>query len=54
MHKSMVFTYGFIPSSLVLLSSISLFNNNTVTMAQGYDRYGESPYGQYSTYDKKY
>ena len=54
MHKSMVLTFGFLANSLVILSAMPLFNNNTVAMAQGYDRYGESSYSQYPTYDKKY
>src|SRR5215208_5642505 len=55
MHKS-VFTFGLLASSLVMLSAIPLFNNNnnTVAMAQEYDKYRDSYYSQYPTDDKKY
>ena len=54
MHKS-IFTFGLLASLLVMLSVMSLLNNNTVAMAQGYDdRYGDSYYSQYPTDDKKY
>jgi hypothetical protein len=55
MHKS-VFTFGLLASSLVMLSAIPLFNNNnnTVAMAQEYDKYRDSSYSQYPTDDKKY
>src|SRR5215208_634342 len=55
MHKS-VFTFGLLASSLVMLSAIPLFNNNnnTVAMAQEYDKYQDSYYSQYPTDDKKY
>src|SRR5688500_18805678 len=50
-----VFTFGFLLSSLVMLSVIPLLNNNTEAMAQGYDIYKEnSYYSQYPTDDKKY
>jgi hypothetical protein len=56
MHKSTVFNFGLLASSLVMLSVMPLFsNNNTVAMAQGYDNnYGYSSYSQYPTDDKKY
>jgi hypothetical protein len=57
MHKSRVFTFGLLASSLVMLSAMPLFssNNNNVAMAQGYDNYGDnSYYSQYPTDDKKY
>jgi hypothetical protein len=48
-----VFTFGFLLSSLVMLSAIPLLNNNTEAMAQGYDIYKEnSYYSQYPTDDK--
>ena len=60
MHKS-VFTSALLASSLVMLTAISLLNNNsflsnTVAMAQGYDDnyYGDNSYSQYPTDDKKY
>ena len=49
----MIFRFGFLASSLVMLSAMPLFNNNMVVMAQGYDKYGESSSSQYSNYDKK-
>ena len=56
MHKSTVFNFGLLASSLVMLSVMPLFsNNNTVAMAQGYDNNsGYSSYSQYPTDDKKY
>ena len=39
-------------SSLVMLSAIPIFNNNTVAMAQGYNT--DSYYSKYPTDDKKY
>ena len=55
MHKSVI-TFGFLASSLVMLSMMPLFNNNnnTVAMAQEYDKYGDSSYSQYPTDDNKY
>ena len=38
MHKSL-FTFGLLGSSLVMLAVMPLLNNNTVAMAQGYDKY---------------
>ena len=46
-----VFTFGFLLSSLVMLSAIPIFNNNAA-LAQGY--YDDSYYSQYPTEDKKY
>ena len=62
MHKSvrLVFTFGLLMSSLVMLAVMPLFsNNNTVAMAQGYgydNYYGDNNgyYSQYPTDDKKY
>ena len=52
MHKS-ILTFGFLASSLIMLSAMPLFNNNAA-FAQGYDTYGDSSYSQYPTDDKKY
>ena len=53
--KKSVFTFGLLLSSLVMLSAIPLLNNNnTIAMAQEYDKYGDSSYSQYPTDDKKY
>jgi len=55
MHKS-ILTFGLLASSLVMLTVMPLFNNNTSAMAQGYDDnyYGDSSsYSQYPTNDKK-
>jgi hypothetical protein len=53
--KKSVFTFGLLASSLVMLSAIPLLNNNnTVAMAQEYDKYRDSYYSQYPTDDKKY
>jgi hypothetical protein len=55
MHKKSVFTFVLMTSSLVMLSMMPLFkNNNTVAMAQEYDKYRDSYYSQYPTDDKKY
>ena len=57
MHKSVLFTFGLLASSLVMLSAMPLLNNNNnAAMAQGYDDnyYGDSSYSQYPTDDKKY
>ncbi|HYJ00809.1 MAG TPA: hypothetical protein VEW92_01225 [Nitrososphaeraceae archaeon] len=54
MHKKSILTFGFLLSSLVMLSAIPLLNNNTVAMAQEYGKYGDSHYSQYPTDDKKY
>ena len=55
MHKS-IFTFGFLLSSMVMLSVMPLFNNSisNTAMAQGYDKYVDSTYSQYPTDDKKY
>jgi Collagen triple helix repeat (20 copies) len=56
MHKSTVFTFVLLASSLVMLAIVP-FLNNTQAMAQGYDNnyYGDSnSYSQYPTDDKKY
>jgi hypothetical protein len=53
--KKSVYTFGLLASSLVMLSVMPLFNNNnTVAMAQEYDKYRDSYYSQYPTDDKKY
>ena len=49
-----MFTFGFLLSSLVMLSAMPLFNNNNAAFAQGYETYGDSSYSQYPTDDKKY
>jgi len=56
MHKSVVATFGFLLSSLVMLAVMPLFNNNVsnIVMAQEYDKYRDSYYSQYPTDDKKY
>jgi collagen triple helix repeat protein len=54
MYKS-VFTFGLLANSLVMLAVMPLFNNNnTVAMAQEYDKYRDSSYSQYPTDDNKY
>jgi hypothetical protein len=56
-NKKSVLSFGFLMSSLVMLSTIPIFNNNntnTVAMAQEYDKYRDSYYSQYPTDDKKY
>ena len=52
--KKSVFTFGLLVSSLVMLAVMPLFNNNTVAMAQEYNKYGDSSYSTYPTDDKKY
>jgi Collagen triple helix repeat (20 copies) len=50
-----MFTFVLLASSLVMLSAMPLFSNNTVAMAQEYDNYlSDSSYSQYPTEDKKY
>ena len=52
--KKSVFTFGLLASSLVMLTVLPLLNqNNTVAMAQEYDKYRDSYYSQYPTDDKK-
>ena len=53
MHKS-ILTFGLLASSLVMLSAMSLCNNNNAAFAQGYETYGDNSYSQYPTDDKKY
>ena len=54
MHKSL-FIFGLLGSSLVMLAVMPLLNNNTVAMAQEYDKYRDNGYySQYPTDDKKY
>ncbi|MGH9982032.1 MAG: hypothetical protein ACRD6U_10825 [Nitrososphaeraceae archaeon] len=53
MHKKSVLSFGLLLSSLVMLSTIPLLNNNNnAAMAQGYN--GDNYYSQYPTDDKKY
>ena len=52
--KQSVFTFGLLMSSLVMLAIMPILNNNTVAMAQEYDKYRDSYYSQYPTDDKKY
>ena len=55
MHKSAVlFTFGLLASSLVMLGILPILNNNTVALAQEYDKYRDSSYSQYPTDDNKY
>ena len=56
MKRSVVFTFGLLASSLVMLSVMPFLNNNnnTVAIAQDYDKYRDSFYSQYPTDDKKY
>ena len=60
MHKSIVFTFGLLASSLVMFAAMPFLNNNSffsnTAMAQGYDAdyYGDSSYSKYPTDDKKY
>jgi hypothetical protein len=56
MHKSRTTTtFVLLASSLIMLAVMPLFSsNNTVAMAQEYDKYGDSSYSQYPTDDKKY
>ena len=53
--KKSVYTFVLLAGSLVMLSVMPLFNNNTGAMAQGYDIYRDNGYySQYPTDDKKY
>jgi hypothetical protein len=55
MHKQfVVFTFGLLASSLVMLAVMPLLNNNIAAIAQEYDKYRDSYYSQYPTDDKKY
>ncbi len=55
MHKSGLFTFVLLASSLVMLAAMPLFSNNNAAMAQGYnDDYYEDSYSKYPTDDKKY
>jgi hypothetical protein len=51
MHKSVIFTFVLLVSSLVMLAVMPLFSNNTVAMAQ---EYYEDSYSQYPTDENKY
>jgi hypothetical protein len=60
MHKSAIFTFGFLLSSLVMLAIMPFLNNNNsfsnTAMAQGYDQHDNNAYinnqnsEQYNTY----
>ena len=60
MHKSRVFTFGFLISTLVMLAVMPvLYQHNSFSntaMAQGYDDYNHyyDIYSKYPTEDKKY
>src|SRR5688500_188533 len=58
MYKSVVFTFGLLASSLLMLAVTPFLNNNNsfsnTAMAQEYEKYGDSSYSQYPTDDKKY
>ena len=61
MHKAvLVFTFGLLASSLVMLAVMPFLNQQqnsflaNTAMAQEYDKYGDSSYSQYPTDDKKY
>ena len=53
MYKSQLFTFGFLLSSLVMLSAIPIFNNNTEAVAQEME-YKRYYYSEYPTENKKY
>ena len=52
-NNKSVLSFALLLSSLVMLSTIPLLNNNNAAMAQGYNG-GNSYYSQYPTDDKKY
>ena len=58
MHKSGVFTFGFLLSSLIMLAAMPIFNQHNgfsnVAMAQGYNNYNDNKYSQYPTKENKY
>jgi hypothetical protein len=58
MYKSVVFTFGLLASSLLMLAVTPFLNNNNsfsnTVMAQEYEKYRDSSYSQYPTDDKKY
>jgi hypothetical protein len=57
MFKSGAFTFGLLASSLVMLAIMPFLNQNNflnTSMAQEYDKYGDSYYSQIPTDDKKY
>ena len=57
MHKSVMFTFVLLASSLVMLGILPILNNNSLlntAMAQGYDDYYSDSYSKYPTDDKKY
>ena len=56
MHK-LPLTFGLLASSLVMLVIMPFLNQNNSfsnVMAQEYDKYRDSSYSQYPTYDNKY
>jgi len=56
MHKSVVFTFVLLASSLVMLAIMPFLNQqfSHTAMAQGYGNFGDSSYSAYPTDDKKY
>ena len=58
MYKSVVFIFGLLASSLLMLAVTPFLNNNNsfsnTAMAQEYEKYRDSSYSQYPTDDKKY
>jgi hypothetical protein len=56
--KKSLFTFGLLASSLVMLVLVPFLNNNSFlsnpSLAQEYDKYGDSSYSQIPTDDKKY
>jgi hypothetical protein len=60
MHKSGVFTFGFLLISLIMLSAMPVLNqpnslSTTLAMAQEYDNYNDdNKYSQYPTKENKY
>jgi hypothetical protein len=58
MHKSGVFTFGFLLSTLVMLAVMPVLNQqnsfSNAAMAQEYDNYDDSKYTQYPTKENKY
>ena len=59
MHKSDVFTFGFLASSIVMLAIMPLFNQNNFPNVRGqeygaYDDYNDDMYSKYPTEVNKY
>ena len=59
MHKSVLFTFGLLATSLVMLVLVPFLNqqqNKSILktgLAQEYDKYGDNYYSTYPTDDKK-